>query len=123
MSVRPDFYQRYKGVSNIEFSPFDLKQSFVYNSKLGRDRREVLAAMVGALMVDTHAELQEAWRAVIARGMQPNALSELGRVPLTEQEALKLAKEQWKDPAVRNRLKTEWQSWAQKKYEAIGKRR
>ena len=123
MSVRPDFYKRYKGVSNIEFSPFDLKQSFVYNSKLGRDRREVLAAMVGALLVDTHAELQEAWRAVIARGMQPGDLSELGRVPLTEPEALKLAKEQWKDPAVRNRTKTEWQTWARNKYQAIGKRR
>lgn len=116
MSVRPDFYQRYKGVSNIEFSPFDLKQSFVYNSKLGRDRREVLAAMVGALLVDTHSELQAAWRAVIARGMKSEDLSELGRMPLTEQEALKLATGAWKDPAVRNRLKTEWQSWGRQKY-------
>src|SRR4029077_20534759 len=77
MSIRPDFYRRYKGVSNIEFSPFDLKQSFVYDSKLGRDRREVLAALVGALLVDTHAELQAAWRAVIARGLPPDALVEL----------------------------------------------
>ena len=119
MSVRPDFYQRYKGVSNIEFSPFDLKQSFVYNSKLGRDRREVLAALVGALLVDTHSELQAAWRAIIARGMPPHDLSELGRMPLTEQEALKLATGAWKDPAVRNRLKTEWQSWARAKYRKL----
>ncbi len=123
MSVRPDFYKRYKGVSNIEFSPFDLKQSFVYDSKLGRDRREVLAAMIGALLVDTHMELQAAWRAIIARGMLADDLAELGRVPLTEQEALKLAATSWKDPATRNRLKTEWQTWAKQKYQAIGKGR
>lgn len=123
MSVRPDFYQRYKGISNIEFSPFDLKQSFVYNSKLGRDRREVLAAMVGALMVDTHAELQEAWRAIIARNMDPELLRLLGTVPLTEAEALKLATGPWKDPAVRNRTKTEWQTWARNKYKALGEGR
>ena len=119
MTIRPDFYKRYKNVSNIEFSPFELKQSFVYDSKLGRDRREVLAAMVGALLVDTHAELQAAWRAIIARGLQAGDLAELGRVPLTEQEALKLAAGPWKDPAVRNRLKIEWQSWARAKYRKL----
>jgi spermidine/putrescine-binding protein len=119
MSIRPDFYQRYKGVSNIEFSPFDLRQSFVYNSRLGRDRREVLAALVGALLVDPQAELQAAWRAVIARGMRPADLTELGRVPLTEAEALKLAAGEWKDPAARNRKKIEWQTWARAKYRKL----
>jgi spermidine/putrescine-binding protein len=119
MSIRPDFYKRYKGVSNIEFSPFELKQSFVYDSKLGRDRREVLAALVGALMVDTHSELQTAWRAVIARGMQATDRAELGRMPLTEAEALKLASGEWKDPAARNRKKIEWQTWARAKYRKL----
>ena len=119
MSIRPDFYRRYKGVSNIEFSPFDLKQSFVYDSKLGRDRREVLAALVGALLVDTHAELQAAWRAVVARGLPADALVELGRVPLTEREALQLAAGPWKDPATRNRKKIEWQNWARAKYRRL----
>src|SRR5262245_1353292 len=53
-SVRPDFYKRYRGVSNIEVSPFELNQSFTYNANLGRDRNDLLAAMVGALLVDTH---------------------------------------------------------------------
>src|SRR2546430_13263300 len=53
MSVRPDFYSRYRDVSNIEFSPFELKQNFVYNAKLSRERREVVAALPGALLVDT----------------------------------------------------------------------
>jgi ABC-type Fe3+ transport system substrate-binding protein len=116
MSVRPDFYRRYHGVSNIEYSPFDLKQNFIYNPQLARERRDVVAALVGALLVDTHAELQSAWRALIRRGMPPERLAELGRVPVTDAEALALAKEGWKDPAVRNRKKIEWQTWAQLKY-------
>jgi ABC-type Fe3+ transport system substrate-binding protein len=122
MSIRPDFYKRYRGVSNIEFSPFDLKQSFVYNSKLGRDRRDVLAALAGALLVDAHAELQAAWRALIARGLPADDLAELGRNPLTEQEALQLAAGEWKKPEVRNRLKIEWQNRARAKYRRLAAR-
>jgi iron(III) transport system substrate-binding protein len=118
-SIRPDFYRRFAGVSHIEFSPFDLKMSFVYDSKLGRDRREVVAALVGALLVDTHSELRAAWDAIIARKLPPADLAELGRMPLTESEALALAKGEWKDPAVRNRKKIEWQKWALAKYRKL----
>jgi hypothetical protein len=106
-------------VSHIEFSPFDLKMSFVYDARLGRDRREVVAALVGALLVDTHSELKAAWRAIIARKLPPADLAELGRMPLTESEALALAKGEWKDPAVRNRKKIEWQNWARAKYRRL----
>jgi iron(III) transport system substrate-binding protein len=116
MSVRPDFYRRFRGISNIEYSPFELKQSFRYNAQLARERREVVAALVGALLVDTHGELQAAWRALLRRGITPVALAELGRVPVTESEALALARGQWHDPAVRNQKKIEWQTWAQEKY-------
>lgn len=119
MSIRPDFYGRYRGVSNIEFSPFDLKQEFIYDSKLGRDRREIVAALAGALLVDTHPELQEAWRAVINRGLRPSELKELGRVPISEADGLKLAATAWKEPALRNARKIEWQQWAMEKYRAL----
>ena len=121
MSVRPDFYRRYRGISNIEFSPFDLPQSFRYDAKLSRERREVVAALVGALLVDTHSELVGAWRSMMARGMPPADLVELGRVPLTQAEALQLAAAPWKNPAVRNSKKIEWQSWAQAKYRRLGR--
>ncbi len=119
MPVRPDLYQRFREQSNIEFSPFDLKQSFVYNARLGRDRREVVAALVGALMVDTHTELQAAWRAIIQRGLPSADLTELGRMPMTEKESLELALGKWKDPALRNRLKIDWQTWAREKYRKL----
>jgi iron(III) transport system substrate-binding protein len=119
MSVRPDLYKRYKGVSNIQFSPFDLKQSFLYDARLSRERREVVAALVGALLVDTHDDLRAAWRRVIARKLPPEALRELGRPPLGQTEALELARGAWKKPAVRTRMKNDWQNWAEEKYRRI----
>ena len=32
-------YKRYRDASNIEFSPFALKQNFVYNARQSRERR------------------------------------------------------------------------------------
>jgi len=119
MSVRPDFYKRYHGVSNIEFSPFDLKQTFRYNARLARERREIVAALVGALLVDTHEELQNAWRAIIARKLPAADLVELGSMPLSEAAALQLATGPWKEPSVRNLTKIKWQTWAQRKYRRI----
>ena len=119
MSMRPDFYKRYKGVSNIEFSPFELKQTFRYDARLSRERREVVAALVGALLVDTHEELQAAWTAIARRGLTPDIIKQLGTAPLTEAEALTLAKGPWKDPRVRNRKKIEWQTFAQHKYRKL----
>jgi ABC-type Fe3+ transport system substrate-binding protein len=119
MSVRPDFYKRYKGVSNIEFSPFDLKTKFVYNAKFSRERREVVAALAGALLVDTLPELQAAWRNIIHRHLPPEDLADLAQMPLTEKEALALAIGDWKKPEVRNLKKTEWQKLATEKYRKL----
>lgn len=119
MPVRPDLYRRYREVSNIAFSPFDLTQSFRYDAGLARGRREVVAALAGALLVDTHAELRGAWRAVIRRGAMPAERAELGRMPLTADEAMRLARGDWRDPAFRNRKKIEWQAWAQEKYRRL----
>jgi hypothetical protein len=120
MSVRPDLYRRFKGISNIEFSPFDLKQSFQYDARLSRERREVVAALAGALLVDTHDDLRKAWRAISQRkGSREAAIAELGAPPISETEALKLAQRDWKQPAVRNRRKIEWQTWAENKYQRL----
>jgi len=119
MAIRPDFYQRYQGVSNIEFSPFDLKQKFTYDAKLSQARREVVGALIGALLVDTQTELVAAWREVIRRGLPESDLRELGRPPFSEAEALALAQGSWKNTAFRHQKKIEWQNWARAKYRKL----
>src|SRR5438445_4312906 len=123
MSVRPDFYKRFRDLSNIEFSPFELKENFIYNAKLSRERREVVAALAGALLVDTLPELQLAWSAMIRRGLSETDRAELGCMPITETEALQLSVGPWKNAVVRNQKKIEWQTWAQQKYRRIAKGR
>ncbi|HNQ87602.1 MAG TPA: ABC transporter substrate-binding protein [Verrucomicrobiota bacterium] len=119
MSVRPDFYRRYREVSNIAYSPFDLPRAFNYSAHVARERREVVAALAGALLVDTHAELEAAWRALVRRGLPAPERAAYGSVPLGENEARTLAQTPWKDPALRNRTRLEWQTWAQQKYRKL----
>ncbi len=119
MSVRPDFYERFAAESNIQFSPFNLRQSFIYDAALGRDRREVVATLVGALLVDPHDDLKKTWRSIIAAGLPAQSLAELGRMPITADEALELARTGWQDAAERNRKRNEWQQWAGAKYRRL----
>ncbi len=119
MCVRPDFYERFRDESNIQYSPFAVTNTFGYDSKLARERRDVVAALIGALLVDTHPELRKAWKAAMPLKGDGDQWKPLGTVPITEAEALRLAKNEWKEPAVRNRLKIQWQTWAQEKYKRI----
>ncbi len=119
MPVRPALYKSYQGISNIEYSPFELKQSFRYDPKLARARRELVAALAGAVLVDTHAELQSAWRAVTRRGLRAEEVRRFGAAPLNEADALTLAAGAWKDPATRNQKKLDWQIWAQHKFHQL----
>ena len=121
LPVRPDLYRRYRDTSNIAISPFDLNQSFRYDSRLARDRREIVAALAGALLVDTESELREAWRAIIHRGAAASERSALGRMPISATEALAIAMADWKDPGFRNRQKLAWQIWAQQKYQRLAR--
>lgn len=119
MSVRPDLYPRYRDVSNIAYSPFELRQRFQYDARLARERREVVAALAGALLVDTHPELRRAWRAIITAGAPPELVACLGEMPLTDEAARALAGGPWQDAALRNRKRLEWQAWAHAKYRRL----
>jgi hypothetical protein len=122
MSVRPGLYERYRDVSNIAYSPFALNQRFRYDTRLARERREVVAALAGAALVDCHPELRAAWRTVIRRGAPADDVVRLGAMPISESEALSLARERWRDPAFRNRLKLDWQNEARARYSRIAAR-
>lgn len=119
MSVRPALYERYRGISNVEASPFDLPAGFRYDARLAQRRRGVVATLAGAVFVDVHDDLKRAWEAVLRRGASPADLAEFGRMPLTADEALTLAGEPWKDARVRNARKTEWQGWARARYRRL----
>lgn len=121
LPVRPALYEKYRGQSHIPVNPFTLHQSFRYDARLARERREIVRSLFGATIVDLHPELVAAWRAVIAHGSKPEDLAELGRVPLTAETAAQMAKDRWKDAEFRQQTKLEWQQQAQAKYRRIAR--
>ena len=122
LPIRPDIYRKYAGQSAIGVNPFDVKQSFRFDSNLARSRRDIVRSLHGALIVDSHAELVRAWRAVISRGATAAEIAELGKIPMTSEEAVQLAAGRWSDPSERQRLKQEWQHWATEKYRRLAHR-
>jgi ABC-type Fe3+ transport system substrate-binding protein len=116
MPVRPALYQRYRDVSNIEFSPFDLTTGFRYDARLAQRRRAVVSILAGSILVDVHDDLKKAWIQLTRQTPTPSQLQQFGAVPITESEALALGGDAWKDPRFRNARRTEWQIWAQQKF-------
>ncbi|MCX8108410.1 MAG: ABC transporter substrate-binding protein [Verrucomicrobiae bacterium] len=123
MCVRPDFYSRFRGISNIEQSPFERRWSFRYNPELARRRRDVVAALAGALLVDPLPELRRAWRVLMHEPPDSPSRNELGRVPLTESEALALSRNEWNDVRLRNQMCLRWQCEALDRYRRLAMQR
>lgn len=121
MPVRPALYATFRDVSNIGPSPFALPAGFRYDARLAQQRRGVVATLAGSILVDVHDDLTGAWRSVVRRGLRPAELAEFGRPPVSEAEASELSGVAWRDPAFRNARKTEWQTWAQRKYRQLAR--
>ena len=119
LPIRTDLYERYPQGSNIGTSPFARTQAFQYDGKLARDRRDILPALLGAVLIDTQTELQSAWNAVLERGSKPAELKQLGIPLFTEAELMRLAQGVWKTNSARLPLKVEWQRRAREKYHAL----
>lgn len=121
LPVRPEIYQKYAGASAIRVNPFDLKQTFHFDANLARSRQDIVRSLHGALLVDNHRELVKAWKTMIERGTTSSDLAELGKPPLTSDEAIQLASGPWKDASERQRLKQQWQRWASEKYRRLAR--
>ena len=121
LPVRPEIYQKYAGESAIRVNPFDLKQTFHFDANLARSRQDIVRFLHGSLLVDNHRDLVKAWKAIIQRGGANSELEELGKVPLTSEEAIQLASGPWRDAAERQRLKQQWQRWASEKYRRLAR--
>jgi hypothetical protein len=83
--------------------------------------RDTLKDLYGAVIVDLQPELAEAWKAVIRRGLKPQEIRALSAPFVTEPELARLARTEWSDPSVRNRMITEWTNQARDRYRALAK--
>ncbi len=129
MSLRRDFYERFKDITPVTVNPFLLK-TVPFDAKKSAARQKLVAALIGATVIDTHEEAvkalasiketKEKWsRYEPAKSTWPSPeenIAGFSKPPLFETDALAMAKEKWSDPKFRSRQIIEWQRWARDKY-------
>jgi len=126
MSVMPGLYDELTGVTPVLNNPFKMKSDFVYSEQVGSKRRAILSVLIGAWMIDTHDQLEAAWKALhspdarhLSAEKQQALLAEFIAPPCTEQELLQLADTDWKNPIKRTALVNQWQSEAMNRYNSV----
>ncbi len=111
--------RKYAKLSRVTFDPTGFTASFEYDSGKATLRQTALNDLIGAVLIDTHRELRAAWEAVIGRGLPEEEVRRLATPPVGEDELLRLAGKDWKNPVLRNRKISQWTRAAKKKYESI----
>lgn len=118
-SVLPALYDEL-GDRCVVTNPFALELSpFPYDADKGGARWDIVNDLFGILIIDSHKDLVDAWKAI---GKSKNdvkryaAIAELVKMPITEEEAMRVAAEQWKDPIYRNEKIKEWGQFAKDKF-------
>lgn len=122
LGVFPDLYGSLGDRLTVPVNPFQMRDAVAFQMDVSQKRYVILNDLLGALIVDSHRELQSAWKAVIDAGLPGDALAELVRPPITEAEALQLAESSWDDQVFRNNKIAEWVRFARGKYQSAAQR-
>jgi hypothetical protein len=80
LPVRKDYYahtewRQYR--SDPEAEPYNVEDQLIYEPKWTGSLFREMSFSIRVMCLDTHAELVEAWKAIIAAGMPPRAMAEL----------------------------------------------
>ncbi len=121
MSVMADIYDQLGDRVDVPANPFKWDTTLQYDHEKGTARRDIMPDLIGAMTIDMHDELVEAWKAIIEGGMKEAAIKRLVALPISEAEAVRLGKEEWDDPEFRNTTIGEWTRFAQDKYRDAAK--
>lgn len=84
-----------------------------------RARNKLLAELMGAALVDLHADLRDAWKALIDGGLKPAALAEWNRLPFSEAEGLELARQLEAGDLAARRMTRDWTRQFKEKYARV----
>ena len=118
-SVLPALYDKL-GERCIVPNPFAMEGTpFQYNSDKGGTRWNIVNDLFGVLIIDSHKDLVNAWKAIRKckdPAKRDAAIAVLTKMPITEEEAMKLARSDWKDPTIRNEKIKEWGQFAKEKF-------
>ncbi len=118
-SVLPGLYDKL-GERAVVTNPFTLPFTpFQYDSDKGGTRWDIINELFGVLIIDSHKDLVNAWKAIRQCSDQQKrdaAIAAFTRMPLSEEEAMQLAKTEWKNAVFRNQKIKEWGQFAKAKF-------
>jgi ABC-type Fe3+ transport system substrate-binding protein len=116
-SVLPSLYEISPQIMAVKLNPFTWRSDFAFDPKLGAERWSIVNDLIGALVIDQKHLLTRAWKEALDKGrLTEQEWQRLAAMPISGEEALKLAKTRWKDPEFRNRKVNEWIHFARSKY-------
>ncbi len=118
-SVLPGLYGKIKPQdTSVQFNPFTWRSDFSFDAQVGSVRWGIVNDLIGSLIIDQKSFLDQAWSAALADGFTESEWERLASMPVSESEAMRLAREKWRDAAFRNQTLNEWALFARNKYRA-----
>jgi iron(III) transport system substrate-binding protein len=123
MSVRKDMYSNneYRPYLNNKINPFELPQSFNYDSDKGSARWDLVNRLVGTFIIDDHREHKKVWRNLIDAGLPDDLVQEFCTMPMSEDEAMTLLQNEWKDLVIKDKIINRWINFNRNKLNRIQK--
>jgi ABC-type Fe3+ transport system substrate-binding protein len=121
MGILPELYEDDLADLLVPLNPFEVQESFTYNSAIGSARWGVLNDLIGQSVIDVHSHLRRAWKAILDLPEEQRGplLEEFSRPLITEEEAMEVAKF-WRTDRVRaGRLANRWMDEAVQRYRHI----
>lgn len=116
-SVLPSLYAASAQLTAVKLNPFSWRSEFPFDPKLSAERWSIVNDLIGALVIDQKHLLTRAWKEALEKGrLDEREWQRLAAMPVSEEEALSLARTKWKDPEFRNQKVNEWVQFARRKY-------
>jgi ABC-type Fe3+ transport system substrate-binding protein len=115
----PGLAARYGDAAAVRLDPFTFGGKVDFDLEKKNLRRNAMSDLFGAVVVDVHEELAAAWEAV--RHLPPDhpSVRELLAPPVSEEELLRLAAEEWGDPRRRADTVAAWSRKARRRYRRL----
>jgi ABC-type Fe3+ transport system substrate-binding protein len=88
--IRPEIYEQFGGQLAVPDNPFKVRFGVGYDLEAAARQDAILVPLVHAACGENHVLLQQAWAAVAAAGMKPDALAELTKPPFDEATAYEM---------------------------------
>ncbi|MBI2179699.1 MAG: ABC transporter substrate-binding protein [Deltaproteobacteria bacterium] len=115
-SVLPSLYELSPQTTAVKLNPFTWQSDFAFDPQVGSQRWSIVNDLIGALVIDQKQLLTQAWKEALAGGLTEEEWQRLAAMPISEDEAMALAKTKWQDPVFRNQKLNEWSQFARSKY-------